>query len=252
MSASHISLLTFIEEDLFDLARDSTDKYRRAFTNAKNRYIMRIPDSYRPVYEVRRYDYWYDLYDVKVDSKELDSIIASHGLDAGYAYVVERAFPILLSQMIPSALEEAERHQRSFAGVGILFSILRYLRYHLVPRWEYLPQKLRDLYIYLLFVAVSDVKPPTFTYDEDWYDEPPGEEILTRQAELEEFEILKEQIIDILTELDTSGIISLEEGEALVFTTISRNLSALIQRYLPGGRYYTTMDREGILNLLMS
>lgn len=251
MSASHIGLLITIEEDLFALARDSTDKYRRAFTNAKNRYIMSLPDGYYPVRAVRRYVDMYELYEVEVDSKELESIIASKGLDAGYAYVVERALPTLLAQ-IPSGLEEAEKYQRSFKGVRILFSIHRYLRYRLVPRWEYLPQKLRDLYIYLLFVAVSDVKPPTFTYDEDWYDEPPEEEILTHQAELEAFEILKEQIIDILTELDTSGIISLEEGEAVVFTTISRNLSALIQRYLPGGRYYTTMDREGILNLLMS
>lgn len=248
MSASYITLFNFIEDDLFTLARDSTDKYWQAFTNAENRYIMSLPDGYYPVRAVRRND---DLSAVEVDSKELESIIESKGLDAGYAYVVERALPTLLSQ-IPSGLEEAERHQRSFKGVRILFSILRYLRYHLVPRWEYLPQKLRDLYIYLLFVAVSDVKPPTFTYDEDLYGEPPEEEILTYQAELEAFEILKEQIIDILTELDTSGIISLEEGEAVVFTTISRNLSALIQRYLPGGRYYTTMDREGILNLLMS
>lgn len=247
MSASHISLFSFIEEDLFALARDSTDKYRKAFTNARNRYTMRIPDSYRPVYAVRGYGDTYELYEVEVDSKELESIIASRGLDAGYAYVVERALPTLLAQ-IPSALEEAEKHQRPFRGVRILSSILRYLRYRLVPRWEYLPQKLRDLYIYLLFVAVSDVEPPIFTYDEDWYDEPPEEEVLRHQAELEVFEILKEQIIDILTELDNSGIISSEEEEALVFTT-SRNLNALIQRYLPRS-YYTTMDREGILNLL--
>lgn len=244
MSASHITLFITIEDDLFDLARYSTDKYWQAFTNAMDRYTMDLPDGYYLVNAVMMYD---NLSAVEVDSKELESIIASRGLDAGYAYVVERALPTLLAQ-IPSALEEAEKHQRPFRGVRILSSILRYLRYRLVPRWEYLPQKLRDLYIYLLFVAVSDVEPPTFTYDEDWYDEPPEEEVLWHQAELEVFEILKEQIIDILTELDSSGIISSEEEEALVFTT-SRNLNALIQRYLPRS-YYTTMDREGILNLL--
>lgn len=245
MSASHITLLSTIEDDLFALARDSTDEYWQAFTNARNRYTMSLPDGYYPVSAVRRS---VDPSAVEVDSKELESIIASDGLDAGYAYVVESALPTLLAQ-IPAALKEAEKHQRSFAGVRILSSILRYLRYRLVPRWKYLPQKLRDLYIYLLFVAVSDVEPPTFTYDEDWYDEPPEEETLRHQAELEVFEILREQIIDILTELDSSGIISLEEGEALVFTS-SQDIGGIIQKYLSGGSYYTTMDREGILNLL--
>jgi hypothetical protein len=245
MSASHITLLSFIEYDLFDLARESTDKYWQAFTNAEYRYTMSLPEGYHPVIAVRWSD---DLSTVEVDSKELESIIASDGLDAGYAYVVERALPTLLAQ-IPSGLEEAEKHKRNFAGVSILSSILRYLRYSLVPRWEYLPQKLRDLYIYLLFVAVSNVEPPAFTYDEDWYDKPPEEVTLKYQEELEKFEILKEQIIDILTDLDSSGIISLEEEEALVFTT-SRDLNTLIQRYLPGRRYYTTMDREGIIDLL--
>jgi hypothetical protein len=244
MSASHITLLSFIEYDLFDLARESTDEYWDAFNNAEYRYTMSLPKGYYPVRMVRRND---DLSAVEVDSKELESIIASDGLDAGYAYVVERALPTLLAQ-IPSGLEEAEEYQRSFEGVRILSSILRYLRYRLIPRWEYLPQKLRDLYIYLLFVTVSDVKPPTLTYNEIWYDEPPEEEILRHRAELEEFETLREQIVDILTKLDSSGIISLEEEEALVSTT-SRDPSTLNRRYLPGGRYYT-MDREGILNLL--
>jgi hypothetical protein len=245
MSASHFTLLRFIEYDLFVLARDSTDEYWEEFDNAEYLYTLRFPKGYHPVIAVRRND---DLSAVEVDSKELESIIASDGLNAGYAYVVERALPTLLAQ-IPSGLEEAEKHKRNFAGVSILSSILRHLRYSLIPRWEYLPQKLRDLYIYLLFVAVSDVKPPAFTYDKNRYDKPPEEEILRHRAELEVFKILKEQIIDILTDLDSSGIISLEEEEALVFTT-SRDLNTLIQRYLPGRRYYTTMDRKGIIDLL--
>jgi hypothetical protein len=244
MSASHISLLSFIEYDLYTLARYSTDKYRRAFTKARNRYTMRIPIGYYPVYAVRKYD----LSAVEVDSKELESIIASDGLNAGYAYVVERALPTLLAR-IPSALKEAEKHERTFAGVSILSSILRYLRYSLIPRWEYLPQKLRDLYIYLLFVAVRDVGPPYFIYDEDLYDEPPEEAVLTHQKEFKEFETLREQIIDILTKLDSSGIISLKEEEALVSTTSQDLADTLIQKYLPRS-YYTTMDRKGILDLL--
>lgn len=246
MSAGHITLFNAIEDDLYALAKESTDEYWQAFTNAENNYVMTMPVGHYSEPTVRRS---IDLTPADIDPKELEAIIASEGLNAGYAYVVEKALPVLLAQ-IPAALEGAERPQRSLSGTKILSTIFRYLRYRLVPRWDYLSQALKDLYIYLLFVTVSDVEPPRLIYDEDWYDEPPEEDVKAYERELDRFEIVREQIVDILVGLDTSGILSLIVEEDEPAFEISRDLDALIKGYLPGRSHYTVVDREGILKLL--